>query len=161
MIRFDIVGTILHRLERRLHRSLFPGIRVHPVETCGDFVPVELYHHLHNLGHLWRLSESFLGFEKVNHPIVVADCNRSGEDNFHFLGVVGSLAGTARNSDWISVETFGYNFAVHGQLVHRSNKWVVLLVFAVLVVLRGYFDFAWLSHLFERLLGSQVPVSLP
>ena len=81
-----------------------------------------------------------MGFEKVNHPFVVTDYNRSGEDNFHFLGVVGSLARTARNSDWVRVETSGYNFAAHGQLVHKSNKWVVPLVFALLVVLRGYFD---------------------
>ena len=91
----------------------------------------------------------------------MADCNRSGEDNFLFLGIVGSLAGTTRNSDWVRMETSGYNFVAHDQLVHKSNKWVVSLVFAVLVVLRGYFDFAWLSHLFERLLGGQVPVSLP
>ena len=161
LTRFGTVGTILHRLERRLHRSPFPGIRVCPVETCGGFVPVGSFHHFHDLGYLWRLSESFLDFEKVSHPLVVADYNRSGEDNFLFLGVVGSLAGTTRNSDWVRVETSGYNFAAHGQLVHKSNKWVVPLVFAVLVVLRGYFDFAWLSHLFERLLGGQVPVSLP
>ena len=148
--RFGIVGAIPHRLERRLHRSPFPGIRVRPVEACGNFVPVGPFHHFHNLGHLWRLSESSLGFVKVNHPFVVTDYNRSGEDNSHFLGVVGSLARTARNSDWVRVETFGYNFAAHGQLVHKSNKWVVPLVFAVLVVLRGYFDFAWTGHLFEH-----------
>ena len=161
MTRFGTVGTIPHQLERRLHRSPFPGTRVRAVETCGDFVSVGPFHHFHNLDHLWRLSESSLGFEKVNHLFVVTDYNRSGEYNSHFLGVVGSLARTARNSDWVRVETSGYNFAAHGQLVHKSNKWVVPLVFAVLVVLRGYFEFAWLSHLFERLLGSQVPVSLP
>ena len=120
--RFGTVSTILHQPERRLHRSPFPGIRVRPVETCGDFVPMGLFHHFHNLGHLWRLSEGSLGFDKVNHPFVVADYNRSGEDNFHFLCVVGSLAGTARKSDWVHVETSGYNFAARGQLVHKSNK---------------------------------------
>ena len=68
LTRFGTVGTILRRLERRLHWSPFPGIHVCPVETCGDFVPVGPFHHFHDLGYLWRLSESFLDFEKVSHP---------------------------------------------------------------------------------------------
>ena len=44
----------------------------------------------------------------------MADYNRSVEDNFRFIGVVGSLASTAQNSDLDRVETSGYNCAAHG-----------------------------------------------
>lgn len=74
---------------------------------CVDFVQAEPFHYFNNLGHLSRLSESFLDFEKVLHPFVVADYNRSVEDNFCFLGVVDSLADTTRNSELVSVETSG------------------------------------------------------
>ena len=53
------------------------------------------------------LSKSFLGFERVSHPFIVADYNWSGKVNFDFLGVIRSLAGTARNSDWVRMETSG------------------------------------------------------
>ena len=65
----------------------------------------------------------------------MADYNRSVEDNFRFLGVVGSLASTARNSDLVRVETSGYSCAAHGQISHTSNKEAVPLVCAVLAVL--------------------------
>ena len=67
----------------------------------------------------------------------MADYNRSVEDNFRFLGDVGSLASTAQNSDLVHVETSDYNFAVHDQLAHTSNKYTVVLVCAVLAVLHG------------------------
>ena len=52
----------------------------------------------------------------------MADYNRSIEDNFCFLGVVDSLADTTRNSELVSVETSGLNFAVHGKFSHSSKK---------------------------------------
>ena len=64
----------------------------------------------------------FLDLQRVICLFVVADYNRSVEDNFRFLGDVGSLAGTAQNSDLVHVETSDYNFSVHDQIAHTSNK---------------------------------------
>ena len=107
------------------------------MEICVDFVQAESFNYFHNLGHLSQLSESFLAFEIVLHSFDMADYNRSVEDNFRFLGVVGSLASTARNSDLVRVETSGYSCAAHGQISHTSNKEAVPLVCAVLAVLCG------------------------
>ena len=60
-----------------------------------------------------------MDLQRVIRLFVVADYNRSVEDNFRFLGDVGSLASTAQNSDLVHVD---YNFAVHDQLAHTSNK---------------------------------------
>ena len=63
-----------------------------------------------------------MDLQRVIRLFVVADYNRSVEDNFRFLGDVGSLVGTAQNSDFVHVETSGYNSAVHDQLTHTSSK---------------------------------------
>ena len=63
-----------------------------------------------------------MDFEKVIHSFDMADYNRSVEDNFRFLGVVGNLASTARNSDLVRVDTSGYSCAAYGQISHTSNK---------------------------------------
>ena len=76
----------------------------------------------HDIDHPRRPNENFLDLQRVIRLFVVADYNRSVEDNFRFLGDVGSLAGTAQNSDLVHVETSDYNFAVHDQLAHTSNK---------------------------------------
>ena len=106
------------------------------MEICVDFVQAESFNYFHNLGHLSQLSESFLAFEKVLHSFDMADYNRSVEDNFRFLGVVGSLASICF-SDLVRVETSGYSCAAHGQISHTSNKEAVPLVCAVLAVLCG------------------------
>ena len=62
-----------------------------------------------------------MDFEKVIHSFDMADYNRSVEDNFRFLGVVGSLASIARNSDLVRVETSGYSCAAYGQISHTSS----------------------------------------
>lgn len=76
----------------------------------------------HDIDHPRRPNENFLDLQRVIRLFVVADYNRSVEDNSRFLGDVGCLAGNAQNSDLVHVETSGYNFAVHDQLAHSSNK---------------------------------------
>ena len=118
--RFGPVDGVLHRLGSHAHRSPFRETRVRSVGTY--LLLPEPEGRAHDIDHPRRPNENFLDLQRVIRLFVVADYNRSVEDNFRFLGDVGSLVGTAQNSDLVHVETSDYNFAVHDQLAHTSNK---------------------------------------
>ena len=63
----------------------------------------------------------------------MADCSRSGKDNCHSFDVAAGSAGIGRNY-WLLEKISDYSFVEYGQLFHKYNRWVDLLVFAALAV---------------------------